>query len=104
MLARFGAGGRPGMAALTEILARAEIDYAHLPYDGEVLNRALAARARGEKIFLVAERFAGHAAGVAAHLGLTASSRRPTSPRVPICRSIAPRSSASVAQPQPRQL
>lgn len=69
MLARFGAGGRPGMAALTDILARAEIDYAHLPYDSEVLNQALAARARGEKIYLVAHRFAHHAAGIAAHLG-----------------------------------
>ena len=69
MLARFGAGGRPGMAALTDILARAEIDYAHLPYDTDVLNQALAARARGEKIFLVAGRFANHAADIAAHLG-----------------------------------
>lgn len=69
MLARFGAGGRPGMAALTDILARAEIDYAHLPYESEVLNRALAARARGAKIYLVAGRFADHAAGIAAHLG-----------------------------------
>ncbi|BBO09247.1 prenyltransferase [Bradyrhizobium sp. TM102] len=69
MLARFGAGGRPGMAALTGILARAEIDYAHLPYDSDVLNRALAARARGAKIYLVAGRFAHHAAGIAAHLG-----------------------------------
>ena len=69
MLARFGAGGRPGMAALTDLLARAEIDYAHLPYDSDVLNRALAARARGEKIYLVADRFAEHAAGIAAHLG-----------------------------------
>ncbi|WP_426612376.1 UbiA family prenyltransferase [Bradyrhizobium sp. McL0616] len=69
MLARFGAGGRPGMAALTDILARAEIDYAHLPYDTDVLNQALAARARGEKIYLVAGRFADHAAGIAAHLG-----------------------------------
>ncbi|MGL3105700.1 UbiA family prenyltransferase [Bradyrhizobium sp. BR 1432] len=69
MLARFGAGGRTGMAALTDILARAEIDYAHLPYDSDVLNRALAARARGAKIYLVAGRFADHAAGIAAHLG-----------------------------------
>lgn len=69
MLARFGAGGRPGMAALTDILVRAELDYAHLPYDAAVLNQALAARARGEKIYLVAGRFAGHAAGIAAHLG-----------------------------------
>jgi 4-hydroxybenzoate polyprenyltransferase len=69
MLARFGAGGRPGMAALTDVLARAEIDYAHLPYDSGVLNQALAARARGAGIFLVAGRFADHAAGIAAHLG-----------------------------------
>ncbi|RXT48606.1 UbiA family prenyltransferase [Bradyrhizobium betae] len=69
MLARFGAGGRSGMAALTAILARAEIDYAHLPYESDVLNQALAARARGAKIYLVAGRFAGHAAGIAAHLG-----------------------------------
>ncbi|PDT86697.1 hypothetical protein CO669_28820 [Bradyrhizobium sp. Y36] len=69
MLARFGAGGRAGMAALTDILAKAELDYAHLPYDSEVLNQALAARARGEKIYLVAGRFAHHAAGIAAHLG-----------------------------------
>ncbi|MBR1088896.1 UbiA family prenyltransferase [Bradyrhizobium manausense] len=69
MLARFGAGGRAGMAALTDILARAELDYAHLPYDAGVLNRALAARAHGAKIFLVAGRFHDHAAGIAAHLG-----------------------------------
>jgi 4-hydroxybenzoate polyprenyltransferase len=69
MLARFGAGGRPGMTALADILARAEIDYAHLPYESEVLNQALAARARGAKIYLVAGRFADHAAAIAAHLG-----------------------------------
>lgn len=69
MLARFGAHGRPGMAALTDVLARAKIDYTHLPYDADVLNRALAARARGAKIFLVAGRFAGQAAGISAHLG-----------------------------------
>ncbi len=69
MLARFGAGGRPGIAALTDILARAEIDYAHLPYEPDVLNQALAARARGAKIYLVAGRFADHAAGIATHLG-----------------------------------
>ncbi|QPF91835.1 UbiA family prenyltransferase [Bradyrhizobium commune] len=69
MLARFGAGGRAGMAALTDILADAKIDYAHLPYDADVLNQALTARARGAKIYLVAGRFAHHAAGIAAHLG-----------------------------------
>lgn len=69
MLARFGAGGRAGMAALTDILARAELDYAQLPYDADVLNQALAARARGARIYLAAGRFADHAAGIAAHLG-----------------------------------
>lgn len=69
MLARLGARGRPGMAALTDVLARARIDYAHLPYDADVLNRALAARAQGAKIFLVADRFADQAAGISAHLG-----------------------------------
>ena len=69
LLARFGAGGRPGMAALTDVLAQAEIDYAHLPYDPDVLNQALAARARGAKVYLVAGRLPGHAAGIAAHLG-----------------------------------
>ena len=69
LLARFGAGGRAGMAALTEVLAGARLDYAHLPYDADVLNQALAARAQGAKIFLVADRFAGHAAGIAEHLG-----------------------------------
>ena len=69
MLARFGAGGRAGMAALTDILARAELDYAHLPYDADVMNQALAARARGAKIFLVAGRLNDHAAGIATHLG-----------------------------------
>ncbi|MFL6839310.1 MAG: UbiA family prenyltransferase [Bradyrhizobium sp.] len=68
-LARFGAGGRSGMAALTDILADAKIDYAHLPYDADVLNQVLAARARGERIYLVAGRFADHAAAIAAHLG-----------------------------------
>lgn len=69
LLARFGAGGRPGMAALTDVLAQAEIDYAHLPYDPDALNQALAARARGAKVYLVAGRLPGHAAGIAAHLG-----------------------------------
>jgi 4-hydroxybenzoate polyprenyltransferase len=69
MLARFGAGGRAGMTALTDVLDQADLDYAHLPYEAEVLNRALAARARGEKIYLAASRFPHHAAGIAAHLG-----------------------------------
>lgn len=67
--ARLRAGGGLSRAALQRVLARAEIDYAHLPYDGEVLNQALAARARGEKVFLVAGRFEDHAAAISAHLG-----------------------------------
>jgi 4-hydroxybenzoate polyprenyltransferase len=55
--------------SLDVALGRAAIDYAHLPYDAEVLNRALAARARGEKIYLLARRFEKHAAAIAAHLG-----------------------------------
>ncbi len=69
LLARFGAGGQAGIGPLTSILARAKVDYAHLPYDQDVLNRALAARARGERIYLAANRFEAHAAGIAAHLG-----------------------------------
>ncbi|OAF08997.1 UbiA family prenyltransferase [Bradyrhizobium neotropicale] len=67
--ARLRAKGALGPAAVGDVLAQAEIDYAHLPYDADVLNRALAARARGEKIYLAAGRFARHAAGIAAHLG-----------------------------------
>ncbi len=58
-----------GFASLGDVLAQAEVDYAHLPYDSDVLNQALAARARGAKIYLVAGRFADHAAAIAAHLG-----------------------------------
>ncbi|MFT4119737.1 UbiA family prenyltransferase [Bradyrhizobium sp.] len=68
-LARLRAGGSLAPAALQDVLARADVDYAHLPYDAEVLNQALAARARGVRIYLVAGRFADHAAGIAAHLG-----------------------------------
>jgi 4-hydroxybenzoate polyprenyltransferase len=55
--------------SLDVALGRAAIDYAHLPYDAEVLNQALAARGRGEKVYLVARRFEKHAAAIAAHLG-----------------------------------
>lgn len=60
---------RGGMARLGDVLAQAEIDYGHLPYDAEVLNLALAARARGERIYLLASRFERHAAAIALHLG-----------------------------------
>ncbi|OAF08134.1 hypothetical protein AYJ54_15440 [Bradyrhizobium centrolobii] len=67
--ARLRAKGSLSRAALEDVLAQAEVDYAHLPYDADVLSQALAARARGEKIYLVAGRFAHHAAGIASHLG-----------------------------------
>lgn len=57
------------ISELGGLVADAEVDYASLPYDQDVLNQALAARARGEKIYLVAGRFAQHAAGIAVHLG-----------------------------------
>ena len=104
MLARFGAGGRAGMAALTDILARAELDYAHLPYDADVLNQALVARARGEKIFLVAGRFANHAAGIAAHLGfdgVVTPADLAAGDHLPFDRASIER--IEHAQPQPRQ-
>ena len=68
-LAGLRAGRSRSMSALKDVLARAEIDYAHLPYDAEVLNSALAARARGDGIYLVAGRFEHHAAAIASHLG-----------------------------------
>ncbi|WP_312015667.1 UbiA family prenyltransferase [Bradyrhizobium liaoningense] len=57
------------MSELSQLVADAEVDYASLPYDQDVLNQALAARARGEKIYLVADSIADHAAGIASHLG-----------------------------------
>ncbi|MDE2380485.1 UbiA family prenyltransferase [Bradyrhizobium sp.] len=68
-LARLWAGRSPNKPVLSRVLARARIDYAHLPYDADVLNRALAARARGEKVYLAARRFEDHAAAISAHLG-----------------------------------
>lgn len=57
------------LEALEQVLATAEIDYIHLPYDPDILNLALAARAEGRKIYLAASRFQGHAAAIARHLG-----------------------------------
>ena len=54
---------------LDQVLTEAEIDYAHLPYEPEVLNIALAARARGRKIYIAARRYPHHAAAIASHLG-----------------------------------
>lgn len=55
--------------ARTLDLATAEIDYVHLPYDPDILNLALAARAQGRGIYLAVSRFRDHAAAIAQHLG-----------------------------------
>jgi 4-hydroxybenzoate polyprenyltransferase len=55
--------------ALKRVLATADVDYAHLPYDPDVLNLALAARSHGRKIYLAVSRFRGHAEAIAQHLG-----------------------------------
>jgi 4-hydroxybenzoate polyprenyltransferase len=56
-------------AFLEQAVTEAEIDYAHLPYEPEVLNVALAARAQGRKIYIAARRYPHHAAAIASHLG-----------------------------------
>lgn len=50
-------------------LAEAKIDYAHLPYDADILNIALAARAQGRKIYISTRGYPHHAAAIASHLG-----------------------------------
>jgi 4-hydroxybenzoate polyprenyltransferase len=55
--------------ALEHVLADAELDYAGLPYEPDVLNLALAARAQGRKVYVAASRFRNHATGICAHLG-----------------------------------
>ncbi len=40
------------MDALEHVLADAELDYASLPYEPDVLNLALAARAQGRKVYV----------------------------------------------------
>jgi 4-hydroxybenzoate polyprenyltransferase len=83
------------LAALEQVLASAEIDYAHLPYDLDILNLALAARAQGREIYLAAGRLRGHAAAIARHLGFDGvvpmadtdtgdASRGPEAPSPPI--------------------
>jgi 4-hydroxybenzoate polyprenyltransferase len=56
-------------AFLDQVLAAAEIDYARLPYDTDVLNLGLAARAQGRKIYIAATRYPDHATAIASHLG-----------------------------------
>src|SRR5262249_13625961 len=69
LLARLYARRRFDKAALIEALAETNIDYGRLPYDSEVLNLVLAARAQGRKIYLAYVRFRVHAEAIAAHLG-----------------------------------
>jgi 4-hydroxybenzoate polyprenyltransferase len=50
-------------------LEEAPLDYASLPYEQDILNLALAARAQGRKVYVAASRLRNHAEGIAAHLG-----------------------------------
>jgi 4-hydroxybenzoate polyprenyltransferase len=56
-------------ACLEQVVVGAEIDYGHLPYEPEVLNLGLAARAQGAKIYVATAQFRDHAAAIATHLG-----------------------------------
>jgi 4-hydroxybenzoate polyprenyltransferase len=58
-----------GMKGLEQVLDAADIGYAHLPYEPDVLNLCLAARAQGCEIYIAAGRFPNHAAAIATHLG-----------------------------------
>ena len=58
-----------GMKGLEQVLDTADIGYAHLPYEPDVLNLSLAARAQGREIYISTGRFPNHAAAIAAHLG-----------------------------------
>jgi len=70
---RWLAFGTPSSAEralfLDQVLAAAEIDYARLSYDTDVLNLGLAARAQGRKIYIAATRYPDHATAIASHLG-----------------------------------
>jgi 4-hydroxybenzoate polyprenyltransferase len=58
-----------GGTFIDRVLTESKIDYAHLPYEPDVLNLALAARAQGSKIYLAAARFPEQAEAIASHLG-----------------------------------
>jgi 4-hydroxybenzoate polyprenyltransferase len=60
---------RHGINGIDQVLDAADIGYAHLPYEPDVLNLSLAARAQGRNIYITAGRFPNHAAAIAAHLG-----------------------------------
>ena len=67
------AGGSWRVGALRQVVgqtaADAELDYGSLPYEQDVLNLTLAARAQGRKVYIAASRLQKHAAGIATHLG-----------------------------------
>lgn len=58
-----------GASAIERELEAACIDHARLPYDSDILNLALVARAQGRKIYLAIARFQAHAEAIAAHFG-----------------------------------
>jgi 4-hydroxybenzoate polyprenyltransferase len=58
-----------GIEAVEQVLDAADIDYAHLPYETDVLNLSLTARTQGRAIYIAAGRFPDHAVAIATHLG-----------------------------------
>jgi 4-hydroxybenzoate polyprenyltransferase len=69
MLGRLRAIGTSRREEFWHLLAEARLDYASLPYEQDILNLALAARAQGRKVYVAASRLRNHAEGIAAHLG-----------------------------------
>ncbi|MGY8676851.1 UbiA family prenyltransferase [Bradyrhizobium sp. UFLA05-153] len=69
MLGRLRAAGSWRKDKLLHLVEGARLDYASLPYEQDVLNLALAARAQGRKVYVTASRLRHHAEGIAAHLG-----------------------------------
>jgi 4-hydroxybenzoate polyprenyltransferase len=49
--------------------SRSQIDYGKLPYEADVLNRALAARAHARKVYLATAKDTAHASAISAHFG-----------------------------------
>ena len=74
-IASFLHSPRQALAALTRgdgsirewLKSLSQIDYSKLPYEPEVLNTALAARAQARKVYLATKQDSAHAAAIAAH-------------------------------------
>ena len=49
--------------------SRSQIDYGKLPYEADVLNRALAARAQARKVYLATAKDTAHASAISAYFG-----------------------------------